>query len=300
MFLLPSLPPPRLTRAALRRLQALLTLALIWQGTFAQDTPPAGASLADLAEPHHRIAPAVASATTPARLVALTLDACSGRFDGRLMTFLIERRIPATLFVTKRWMQRNPDAITLIRSHADLFDVENHGERHVPAVIGSGRTVYGLPAHANVAGLHRELDEGARAIESAFGRRPTWYRGATALYDRASLHEIEARGYRIAGFSINADSGARLHRVGVTRRLAATRANDVIIGHINHPESDSGPGLIEGLARLQNEGYTFVRLDQVNLVELRKTPRRKPAAPSGTQRSSTSVGVSEREQQGRN
>lgn len=41
--------------------------------------------------------------------VALTLDACAGRFDQDLIDFLIRNRIPATLFSAKRWLDRNAD-----------------------------------------------------------------------------------------------------------------------------------------------------------------------------------------------
>lgn len=34
--------------------------------------------------------------------IALTLDACSGKFDDDLINFLIQDRIPATIFATKK------------------------------------------------------------------------------------------------------------------------------------------------------------------------------------------------------
>jgi peptidoglycan/xylan/chitin deacetylase (PgdA/CDA1 family) len=45
-------------------------------------------------ELHHRLSPPTA--------VALTLDACSGAVDQRLIELLVQLRVPATLFVTKR------------------------------------------------------------------------------------------------------------------------------------------------------------------------------------------------------
>jgi peptidoglycan/xylan/chitin deacetylase (PgdA/CDA1 family) len=47
--------------------------------------------------------------------VALTLDACTGHFDEDLIEFLIRNRIPATLFVTKKWLDANPHGVAVIR-----------------------------------------------------------------------------------------------------------------------------------------------------------------------------------------
>lgn len=204
--------------------------------------------------------------------LALTLDACSGKFDDELIEFLIRQRIPATIFATKKWLDRNPLGVSVIKAHLDLFDVEDHGENHIPAVIGAGRTVYGIPGEPDVLHLRREVSEGARAITERIGVAPHWYRGATAEYDAQALTEIRQMGYKVAGFSVNADAGATLGRQAIEQRLAQVRAGDVIIAHMNKPASDSAEGLAVGLALLQKKGFNFVRLDQVDLVELAPRP----------------------------
>ena len=197
--------------------------------------------------------------------VALTLDACSGKFDDRLIDFLIRNRIPATLFATKRWLDKNPEGVAIIKAHLDLFDVEDHGENHIPAVIGAGRTVYGIPGEPDILHLRREVSEGARAITQIIGVAPHWYRAATAEYDAQSVGEIGKLGYKIAGFSVNADVGATLHRAAIEERLKHVRGGDVIIAHMNKPASDTASGLSQGLLALLQRGLIFVRLDQVDL-----------------------------------
>ena len=142
--------------------------------------------------------------------VALTLDACMGRFDQNLIDFLIRNRVHATIFATRRWLVHNPQGVALIKSHLDLFDVENHGANHVPAVIGADKRVYGIRGEPDVTHLKYEVDGGARAITTYIGVTPHWYRDATAEYDAQSLAEIAKMGYKIAGFSVNADEGATL------------------------------------------------------------------------------------------
>jgi peptidoglycan/xylan/chitin deacetylase (PgdA/CDA1 family) len=202
--------------------------------------------------------------------IALTLDACSGKFDDDLIEFLIKNKIPATLFATKKWLDKNPQGIAIIKAHLDLFDVEDHGENHIPAVIGAGRKVYGIPGEPDIIHLRREVLEGARAVEDATGIAPHWYRAATAEYDAQSVKEIDQLGYKIAGFSVNADDGATSKKIAIEKRLEHVKSGDVIIAHMNKPASDTAEGLAVGLAYLLKAGFSFVRLDQVDLQEVHK------------------------------
>lgn len=238
--------------------------------------PAALSAQPKLIEVHQRIATDPAS--TPQ--LALTLDACSGQFDAPLLEHLIAQRIPATLFVTRRWLRRNPQAIALIKQHLDLFAIENHGANHVPALIGAERSVYGLKVHADLPQLEHEVHAGAHAIRQAFGTSPRWYRGATAIYDRTSIAAIHRLGYQVAGFSLNADHGARSGQAAIVRRLQAAQAGDVIIAHMNHPESGTAAGLIGSLSALRARGFVFVRLDRVQLREIAPpAPHRAARAP---------------------
>ena len=218
-------------------------------------------------EIHDRIS--TASARAAGKRLALTLDACSGKFDDDLIEFLIRNQIPATLFATRKWLVANPLGVSIIKAHLDLFDVEDHGENHIPAVIGVGKKVYGIPGEPDLLHLRREVSEGARAITEMIGVPPHWYRGATAEYDAQAVTEIEKMGYGIAGFSVNADAGATLGRLAIEQRLKNVTDGDIIIAHMNKPASDSAEGLSVGLLQLLRQGFVFVRLDQVVLQPVR-------------------------------
>lgn len=198
---------------------------------------------------------------TDKREVALTLDACSGGFDERIMRLLIDERIPATVFVTRRWLRRNPVGLATLLAHRDLFEIENHGAQHIPAILGA-HALFGMQVAGDLAGVRREVGEGAEAITAATGRKPRWYRGAGARYSPDAIAAIEAMGFAIAGFSLNADMGASLPARTVAARIAQARNGDVIIAHVNHPLHSSGLGVAEGVRALKREGVTFVRLDQ--------------------------------------
>lgn len=219
-------------------------------------------------EIHDRIAP---QSDSGAR-VALTLDACSGLFDADLIQFLVAHQIPATLFTTKKWLLANPTGVAFIRAHLDLFDVENHGENHIPAVIGAGKTVYGIPGVPDIVHLRREVLEGARSITELIGVPPHWYRGATAEYDTQAIAEIHRLGFGIAGFSVNGDAGATLREPAIAKNMAAVRDGDIIIAHMNKPASDTAEGLAVGLQHLLARGFRFVRLDQIEIQEVSPAP----------------------------
>jgi peptidoglycan/xylan/chitin deacetylase (PgdA/CDA1 family) len=192
--------------------------------------------------------------------VALTLDACGGRTDNRILAALVEHRIPATIFVTGLWLKRNPEALAVMRAHPDLFEIENHGDRHIPAVDAPMR-IYGIRSAGSPAAVASEINDGAAAIIAAGLAQPRWFRGATAKYSRTAIAEIKALGFHVAGYSINADGGALLSAGSTERRVAAAKDGDVLIAHINQPTRSAGAGLVKGLLKLKARGVTFVRLD---------------------------------------
>jgi peptidoglycan/xylan/chitin deacetylase (PgdA/CDA1 family) len=234
-----------------------LALLLLWPALAWASSQPL--------ELHQRLA---LSSVPGEKVVALTLDACSGTFDADLVRFLVEHRIPATIFATRRWLERNPQGTAILTRHPDLFDIEDHGANHVPAVIGAGRRVYGIAGNPDVEHLREEVSEGAQAIERATGSKPRWYRGATALYDPQAIGDIEAMGYRIAGFSLNADAGATLSRPEIVARIRAARSGDILIAHMNKPRSDTAEGLAEGLSELLAKGFRFVLLRDERVVSV--------------------------------
>lgn len=227
---------------------SLLALLSLFMG---QASAAAGVPL----EWHDRIA--LGSADD--RSVALTLDACSGRYDADLIDFLVRNRIPATLFVTRRWLDANPQGVQTIRTRLKLFDVEDHGEQHILAVIGAGRRVYGIPGEPDLLHLRREVEGGGAAVTRYFGVAPHWYRGATAEYDQQAAEEIRRLGYGIAGFSVNADAGATLPRAVIEQRMRAVQAGDIVIAHMNRPQGQTAEGLRPALLELLRRGLRFFR-----------------------------------------
>lgn len=218
-------------------------------------TKPKHAASAHLLEP--KLVMAKIPGEGPA--VALTFDACMGQTDARILDMLIDNQIPATIFVTARWLKRNPEPLARMLAHPDLFEIENHGENHVPAVDRPA-SIYGIAAAGSPEAVAREVEAGAEAIVKATGRRPTWFRGATAKYTKTSMQQIESMGFEIAGYSINGDGGSLLGASVTAKHFASARDGDVIIAHINQPSHAAGEGVVKGVMALKAKGYRFLLL----------------------------------------
>lgn len=195
--------------------------------------------------------------------VALTLDACGGHTDNRILSALVENKIPATIFVTGIWLKRNADSVEILRAHPDLFELENHGGRHIPAV-DTPRKIYGISSAGSPEAVVAEVESGAAALAGTGGPAPKWFRGATAEYSPSAIAMIRKLGFKIAGFSINGDGGSLLGAKETARRIAAAKNGDVIIAHINQPTHAAGEGVVQGLLALKERGVTFVRLDDAD------------------------------------
>ncbi len=212
-----------------------------------------------LVEPQLHVARAGKAA--PAH-VALTFDACMGKADERILSTLVRERVPSTIFVTARWLRTNPEAVAVFRANPDLFEIEDHGENHIPAV-DFVTAVYGIAAAGSPEAVGREVANGAAAIRAAGLPEPLWFRGATAKYDLSAIHEIRSMGYRVAGFSVNGDGGSLLGTQETEKRIASARDGDVVISHINQPTHAAGEGVARAILALKARGVAFVRLSDI-------------------------------------
>lgn len=207
------------------------------------------------------------SLDTSDRVIALTLDACGGSkgsgYDEKLVSFLRKHSIPATLFINARWIDANPDIFVDLASDP-LFSIQNHGLEHKPCSV-NGRSVYGIEGTGNIAAVVREIEECGRKIEELTGKKPVFYRSGTAFYDEVAVKIAGELGCEVAGFSVLGDAGATWSEEKVRDALLSAGAGDIIICHMNHPESGTAEGLISALPVMLERGYSFVQLGEYPL-----------------------------------
>lgn len=132
----------------------------------------------------------------------------------------------------------------------------------MPAVIGAGKCVQGIAGEPDVAHLEAEVSGAARVIWALTSYAPSYFRGATAIYDAQAIGTIRAMGCQIAGFSINADAGASLSKAAIVDRFHSARPGDVVIAHMSKPAGATAEAFAAALPELKARGYRFVILAQ--------------------------------------
>ncbi|MCA0434240.1 MAG: polysaccharide deacetylase family protein [Proteobacteria bacterium] len=192
--------------------------------------------------------------------IALTFDACMGGIDRRILNVLVEQRVKATIFVTARWLKYNREALAIFLAHPELFTLEDHGAQHEAPIDWPGH-LFGVKHAGSLSAVHAEIIDGAKAITAATGKRPKWYRGATAWYSPKALIAIKDLGYRLGGYSLSGDGGAQYSRHEAERMMLTARDGDVILAHINQPKREAGQGVADAIIALKQRGYVFVGLD---------------------------------------
>ena len=108
------------------------------------------------------------------KAIAITMDACGSPhgmgYDKELIAFLEKEKVPATLFINARWIDRNLETFKEL-SKKPLFEIANHGFLHKPASV-NGKSIYGLDGTKDIKELIDEIELNARKIESITNKRP--------------------------------------------------------------------------------------------------------------------------------
>ncbi|MFP4483198.1 MAG: polysaccharide deacetylase family protein [Thermovirgaceae bacterium] len=197
--------------------------------------------------------------------VALTLDACGGPrgsgYDREIVEFLREKGIRATLFLNARWIEANP-GIAADLAEDPLFVIANHGWQHKPCSV-TGRSAWGIEGTKSLEEAYREIEKGAEAVRKLTGKRPGFYRSGTNYYDEIAVAVARDLGMKVTGWSVLGDEGATLPAEGVAKRVAEAKAGQIILCHMNQPESGTAEGLKKGIPVLLEKGFSFVTLDEV-------------------------------------
>ena len=205
--------------------------------------------------------------STDQKVLALTLDACGGpkgsRYDAKLIDFLTGEAIPATLFISGKWMDANPEIFQTLSSNP-LFEIENHGLNHKPC-SAAGRSVYGIKGTKGVGEIYNEIELNALEILNQTGRKPKYYRPGAAYGDEICAEMASALGYEVVNFSVRGDAGATYSKKQVEEALLHSAPTSIILMHMNHPEGKTAEGVSAAIPELKKRGFRFVKLSELEL-----------------------------------
>jgi peptidoglycan/xylan/chitin deacetylase (PgdA/CDA1 family) len=181
---------------------------------------------------------------TDQKVLALTFDACGGLkgngYDTRLIKYLGSEKIPTTLFISGRWIDANQDIFQKLAKNP-LFEIENHGLNHKPCSVNGIK------------------------IQKLIGRKPKFYRPATAYCDEIGVEVANGLGYEVVNFNVLGDAGATYSKSQVKEALLNAPLSSIILMHMNHPEGETAEGLMEAIPELRKRGFKFVKLSEYDL-----------------------------------
>ncbi|PLY07447.1 MAG: polysaccharide deacetylase [Arcobacter sp.] len=205
---------------------------------------------------------------TKDKVIAITMDACGGKhgmsYDKELIAFLEKEKVPATLFINARWIDKNLQTFINLASN-QLFEIANHGYLHKPAST-SGKSIYKIKGTANINELVDEIELNARKIENLTGKRPKYFRSGTAYYDEIAVKIANTLNHEVIGFSILGDKGARFNAKQVENAFLQNKKGKIAIVHFNHPKSGTKNGMKNAILKLKKKGFRFVKLSDYELI----------------------------------
>jgi peptidoglycan-N-acetylglucosamine deacetylase len=158
--------------------------------------------------------------------VALTFDLCPVRkeagYDQALVEYLAEHHIPATFFLSGKWMAKHDAAVAQLLG-VGSFEVGTHGEVHAH-----------LPMH-NAAEQREEIRLPVMLLQEHYARKATLFRPPYGEYDDRTVNVVNTLGLRFIRWSIESgDPDPRLTTDQILARLSErARPGSIIVFHAN-------------------------------------------------------------------
>ncbi|HTK87957.1 MAG TPA: polysaccharide deacetylase family protein [Nitrospiraceae bacterium] len=160
------------------------------------------------------------------KAVALTFDMCPVRegsgYDEPLVRTLIEKRIPATFFLSGRWIMKH-DAEVKALLGVPFFEVGTHGHVHAH-----------LP-ELDEEQQRREILGPVTMLRSTYGRTVRLFRPPYGEYNEATIHLAEILGLRFILWNVvSGDPDSHLSEAEIVRTIKSrARSGNIIVMHAN-------------------------------------------------------------------
>ncbi len=158
--------------------------------------------------------------------VALTFDLCPVRkgpgYDQPLIDYLVKYRVPATFFMSSRWMAKHEAEVDHLLG-MEFFEVGTHGEVHVH-----------LPMH-NAEEQRREILGPVKMLQERYARDATLFRPPYGEYNDVTVAVANTLSLRFIQWSIESgDPDSRLSAEQILTRVAnRAKPGSIIVFHAN-------------------------------------------------------------------
>jgi len=200
---------------------------------------------------------AVAGVTTKEPVIALTFDACATRkqangFDRPIFDILARDKIPATLYLSGRWVETHPRAAKLIAA-ADFIEFGNHTYSHPRLTLMRQER------------MHFQIARTSEIIRQRMGRPALTMRPPAGAWDATVLKTAAEEHVSLVLWTIvSGDVGGHVPAARMTRTvLEQARPGAIVIFHINKRGPFTKKALPDIIAGLREKGFRFVTVSQL-------------------------------------
>jgi peptidoglycan/xylan/chitin deacetylase (PgdA/CDA1 family) len=185
--------------------------------------------------------------------VAITFDACATRthgygFDRKVYGILKEGGVPATIFVSGRWVESHPSEMAeLARDPLVTFGDHSYDHPHMPK-LSSAR-------------MGEEIDRTEAAL-GRYGKKSVAFRPPFGDWNWHVIDVVRAHGLPTVTWDVvSGDPSKRTTKAGMIRNVVGrAKAGSIVIFHINGRGLKTAEALPEILKSLRAEGLRFVSL----------------------------------------
>jgi peptidoglycan/xylan/chitin deacetylase (PgdA/CDA1 family) len=200
--------------------------------------------------------------------VAITFDACATKkgqygFDQEVFEILKREQVPATIFVSGRWVDTHAQAMTELTGDP-LIEFGDHSYDH-PHMT-----------RLTAARMSEEIDQTEAAL-SRYGRHSVAFRPPFGDWNRRVIEIVRGKNLPTVTWDVvSGDPSAKTTTDGMIRAvLGQARAGSIIIFHINGRGWKTHQALPAILSGLRERGFRFVPLSA-----LMRQRDAGPAAPA--------------------
>ena len=188
--------------------------------------------------------------------IALTFDACPtslpDEYDEQVVEVLLREKVPATLFLSGRWVEKNPEKAKYLADQKE-FEIAAHSYWH-PHLL-----------EKDDARVLREMKRTQAIIEKVTGKTPRYFRPPYGEVDERVAKLAKESGLVTIQYDIasgDPDPGLSTERI-VRSVLREAKGGSIIVFHMNKRgvhTAESLPAIIKGL---REKGFTLVTVGEM-------------------------------------
>ncbi len=190
------------------------------------------------------------------RTIALTFDACPtnlpDEYDEQVVNILLRDRVPATLFLSGRWVEKHPEQAKFLASKPQ-FEIAAHSYYHPHLLEKQDDRVV------------REMRKTQAIIKKTTGKTPKYFRPPYGEVDERVAKLAKTAGLTTIQYDIasgDPDPGLSSRRI-VRSVLRDAKNGSIIVFHMNRKGVHTAEILPEIIKGLRERGFTLVSVGEM-------------------------------------